>query len=366
MGPRIRAGLHHPGTLKNLSIRWRNSDVRRDVGQDLHENRLIINYPLSICKTGGRVSNRSPCAHSLVQRAACVFSTAWMIIFATSPGRGCLRHVAGCDLGGLCADLLVVTLHLQLLIIRSSLATKYQGRYCVQAATLNLRSSKAAARIRIWVAVMIAVCSAGRSCAKSVAMPCGDGYESYSCRLQSGSKLGARPALLAGEFGVDNAPVSRYRSSIQGPAKNGRAAPMWSDDAVALEDAMLALVMVGDAGMGQPIDQSRRTTARLAQWLVQAGGGDQAQIDAARQVALLRWSAVRPSIWLRIPRSSGHPFHEHLTTDSTVIRPPIPRIRPLIPRPSGRADRVGSYAGFLHYHRPLFRSRGCRGAFIHA
>ena len=28
---------------------------------------------------------------------------------------------------------------------------------------------------------------------------------------------------------------------------------------------------------------------------------------------------------LRIPRSSGHPFHEHLATDSTVIRPPIPR-----------------------------------------
>ncbi len=36
------------GTLKNLSVRWRNSDVRRDVGADLHENRLIINYPLSI------------------------------------------------------------------------------------------------------------------------------------------------------------------------------------------------------------------------------------------------------------------------------------------------------------------------------
>ena len=28
---------------------------------------------------------------------------------------------------------------------------------------------------------------------------------------------------------------------------------------------------------------------------------------------------------VRIPRSSGHPFHEHLTTDSTVIWPPIPR-----------------------------------------
>ncbi|AVO54077.1 OprD family porin [Ectopseudomonas mendocina] len=36
------------GSLKNLSIRWRNSDVRRDVGVDLHENRLIFNYPLSI------------------------------------------------------------------------------------------------------------------------------------------------------------------------------------------------------------------------------------------------------------------------------------------------------------------------------
>ena len=37
------------GNLKNLSIRWRNSDVRRDgTAQDIHENRLIINYPLSI------------------------------------------------------------------------------------------------------------------------------------------------------------------------------------------------------------------------------------------------------------------------------------------------------------------------------
>jgi len=35
-------------------------------------------------------------------------------------------------------------------------------------------------------------------------------------------------------------------------------------------------------------------------------------------------SVARLSV--RIPRSSGHPFHEHLTTDSTVIRPPIPRV----------------------------------------
>jgi outer membrane porin, OprD family len=36
------------GSLKNLSVRWRNSNIRRDVGQDFHENRLIINYPLSL------------------------------------------------------------------------------------------------------------------------------------------------------------------------------------------------------------------------------------------------------------------------------------------------------------------------------
>ena len=37
-------------------------------------------------------------------------------------------------------------------------------------------------------------------------------------------------------------------------------------------------------------------------------------------------SPERNTYKLRIPRSSGHPFHEHLTTDSTVIRPPIPRV----------------------------------------
>ncbi len=40
------------GALKDLSVRWRNSDVRRDSGVgpgfDLHENRLIVHYPLSI------------------------------------------------------------------------------------------------------------------------------------------------------------------------------------------------------------------------------------------------------------------------------------------------------------------------------
>jgi HD-GYP domain-containing protein (c-di-GMP phosphodiesterase class II) len=64
---------------------------------------------------------------------------------------------------------------------------------------------------------------------------------------------------------------------------------MLESDAVVVEDAMLALSMVGDLSMGQPIDQSRRT-ARLAQLLAQACGGNSAQVECARQVALLRWS----------------------------------------------------------------------------
>ncbi|WP_341645563.1 OprD family porin [Thauera sp. SDU_THAU2] len=36
------------GRLKNLTIRWRNSNVRRDVGADLNENRIIVSYPLSL------------------------------------------------------------------------------------------------------------------------------------------------------------------------------------------------------------------------------------------------------------------------------------------------------------------------------
>ena len=36
------------GTLKNMSIRWRNMSLRRDVGQDFNENRLIVNFPISL------------------------------------------------------------------------------------------------------------------------------------------------------------------------------------------------------------------------------------------------------------------------------------------------------------------------------
>ncbi|MCY1372996.1 Porin-like protein NicP [compost metagenome] len=37
------------GTFKNLSMKWRNSSVRRDFSSNqFDENRLIFNYPLSI------------------------------------------------------------------------------------------------------------------------------------------------------------------------------------------------------------------------------------------------------------------------------------------------------------------------------
>lgn len=67
---------------------------------------------------------------------------------------------------------------------------------------------------------------------------------------------------------------------------------MLETDCVAREDAILALSMVGDLSMGQPIGQSRRT-ARLADLLARACHGDAAAAEAAeaaRQVALLRWS----------------------------------------------------------------------------
>jgi hypothetical protein len=39
------------GALKNLNIKWRNSSMRRDSSfstNEFDENRLIINYPISI------------------------------------------------------------------------------------------------------------------------------------------------------------------------------------------------------------------------------------------------------------------------------------------------------------------------------
>lgn len=58
---------------------------------------------------------------------------------------------------------------------------------------------------------------------------------------------------------------------------------------IELEDAILALSMVGDLSMGQPFDQSRRT-ARLVQMLAQACNGAGEHTEIGRQVALLRWS----------------------------------------------------------------------------
>ncbi|MGE7992185.1 HD domain-containing phosphohydrolase [Pseudomonas sp. NPDC089554] len=60
-------------------------------------------------------------------------------------------------------------------------------------------------------------------------------------------------------------------------------------DCIPLEDALLALAMVGDLSMGQPIDQSRRT-ARLARLLAQRCAGEGEHLQVADHVALLRWS----------------------------------------------------------------------------
>jgi hypothetical protein len=37
------------GSLKNLSVRWRNSTMRRDFSSNqFDENRLIVSYPISV------------------------------------------------------------------------------------------------------------------------------------------------------------------------------------------------------------------------------------------------------------------------------------------------------------------------------
>lgn len=60
-------------------------------------------------------------------------------------------------------------------------------------------------------------------------------------------------------------------------------------DGIELQAAVLALSMVGDLSMGQPLGQSRRS-ARLARLLAQACHGAGEHEEVARQVSLLRWS----------------------------------------------------------------------------
>lgn len=58
---------------------------------------------------------------------------------------------------------------------------------------------------------------------------------------------------------------------------------------VAPQAALMAVSMVGDLSMGQPLDHSRRV-ARLAWLLAQASDGEGEHTHTAAQVALLRWS----------------------------------------------------------------------------
>jgi HD-GYP domain-containing protein (c-di-GMP phosphodiesterase class II) len=58
---------------------------------------------------------------------------------------------------------------------------------------------------------------------------------------------------------------------------------------IAVDDAIRSLAFIGDLSMGRPTDHSRRT-ARLAATLARAAGADDEDVQAAHDVALLRWS----------------------------------------------------------------------------
>ncbi len=66
--------------------------------------------------------------------------------------------------------------------------------------------------------------------------------------------------------------------------------PLMSDDTtIAVFDAVRALAFIGDLSMGQPTDHSLRT-AWLAGMIATQARCDSSQVEAARHVALLRWS----------------------------------------------------------------------------
>jgi response regulator RpfG family c-di-GMP phosphodiesterase/DNA-binding CsgD family transcriptional regulator len=64
---------------------------------------------------------------------------------------------------------------------------------------------------------------------------------------------------------------------------------MPDDSTIAVFDAVRALAFIGDLSMGQPTDHSLRT-AWLAGMIASQARCDPAQVEAARHVALLRWS----------------------------------------------------------------------------
>jgi response regulator RpfG family c-di-GMP phosphodiesterase/DNA-binding CsgD family transcriptional regulator len=64
---------------------------------------------------------------------------------------------------------------------------------------------------------------------------------------------------------------------------------MSDDTTIAVLDAIRALAFIGDLSMGQPTDHSLRT-AWLAGMIANEAGCDASQAEAARHVALLRWS----------------------------------------------------------------------------
>src|SRR5439155_27259405 len=67
------------------------------------------------------------------------------------------------------------------------------------------------------------------------------------------------------------------------------AIAMPNDIDITVFDAIRALAFIGDLSMGQPTDHSLRT-AWLAGTIAAAAGCEMRQVEAARHVALLRWS----------------------------------------------------------------------------
>jgi response regulator RpfG family c-di-GMP phosphodiesterase/DNA-binding CsgD family transcriptional regulator len=107
---------------------------------------------------------------------------------------------------------------------------------------------------------------------------------------------------------------------------------MSDDTTIAVFDAVRALAFIGDLSMGQPTDHSLRT-AWLAGMIATQAGCDPSQVEAARHVALLRWSGCT---------ANAQEFADFLEDDvqgrQALLASPKPRTQPpprSVPIPDG-------------------------------
>ena len=106
----------------------------------------------------------------------------------------------------------------------------------------------------------------------------------------------------------------------------GCAISMSDDTTIAVFDAVRALAFIGDLSMGQPTDHSLRT-AWLAGTIATQARCDASQVEAARHVALLRWSGCT---------ANAQEFADFLEDDvqgrSALLASQKPRTAPQPPR----------------------------------